>query len=83
MARNPFLSPAITNLDMRVMKTFPFQENRSRLQVGVEAFNLMNHSNAIRVSQFYSALGQKLSSYRGYVESGNARQIQLMIQFEY
>jgi hypothetical protein len=81
--RNPFLSPRIVNADLRVMKTFPFHENRSRLQVGLEAFNLANHTNAIRVSPYYSVNNQPLSTYRGIVETLNSRQLQFMIQFEY
>jgi TonB dependent receptor. len=75
IARNSFLSPGTVNVDLRIMKTFPFHENRSRLQVGLEAFNLANHTNPIRVSPYYS--------YRGIVETLNARQLQFMIQFEY
>jgi hypothetical protein len=81
--RNPEFMPGTVNLDLRVMKTFPFHENRSRLQVGAEAFNLTNHSNPIRVSNFASALGRPLATYRDFVESANARQIQFLIQFEY
>jgi hypothetical protein len=81
--RNPYYSRGTMNLDLRVMKTFEFQENRSRLQFGVETFNLTNHSNPIRVSNFYSALGRPLSSYKEFVESSNARQVQFLVQFEY
>lgn len=82
-SRNPDFSRGTANFDVRVMKTFPFHENRSRLQLGVEAFNVTNHSNPIRVSNFYSALGRPLSSYKEFVEASNARQVQFMIQFEY
>jgi hypothetical protein len=83
LPRNPFYSPKITNVDLRVMKTFPVRHNRAVLQTGLEAFNLANHSNPARVSQFYAAAGALLGSYGHSIESLNARQVQFMIQFEY
>ena len=49
----------------------------------MEAFNLMNHSNPLRVSPHYAARGARLTSYGSAVETLNARQIQLLIQLEY
>jgi hypothetical protein len=57
--------------------------NRVVLQTGIEAFNLANHTNPARVSQFYAAGGVPLSSYGHAIETLNARQVQFMIQFEY
>ena len=45
--------------------------------------DLANHTNAARVSQFYAAGAQRLSSYGQAIETLNARQVQFMIQFEY
>jgi len=42
LSRNPFFSPAFVNSDIRTMKTFYFHQERLFLQIGVEAFNLMN-----------------------------------------
>ena len=83
LARNPSFSPAFVNFDIRTMKTFYFRQERLFLQVGVEAFNLMNHSNPLRVSLYYAAQGTRLASYGSAVETLNARQIQLLIQLEY
>jgi hypothetical protein len=83
LGRNPFFSPAFVNFDIRTMKTFYFRQERLFLQVGVEAFNLMNHSNPLRVSAYYAAQGNRLTSYGSAVETLNARQIQLLIQLEY
>jgi hypothetical protein len=83
LSRNPFYSPRITNVDLRVMKTFPVHHNRAVLQTGFEAFNLANHTNPARVSQFYAAGGALLGSYGHDIETLNARQIQFMIQIEY
>ncbi len=83
LGRNPYFTPGITALDARLMQTFPVHENRAVLQMGVESFNILNHTNALRVSPFYQAAGSLLSSYRGVVETLNARQVQFFIQFEY
>ena len=65
------------------MKTFPVHNNRAVLQVGLEAFNLANHTNAARVSQFYAAGDERLGSYGHEIETLNARQVQFMVQFEF
>ena len=65
------------------MKTFPVRHNRAVLQVGLEAFNLANHTTAARVSQFYTAENERLGSYGHEIETLNARQVQFMIQFEF
>jgi hypothetical protein len=83
LARNPFFSPSATSLDLRTMKTFPFKHDRAYVQAGVEVFNLTNHSNPLRVSQYYAAGGIRLPSYGQAVETLNARQIQFLIQLEY
>ena len=76
-ARNTGQSPGTFSFDMRVMKTIRFSHDRSRLQFGVEAFNLLNHTNVLRVNPYYTA------AYGRAVEVNPARQVQLMAQFEY
>ena len=83
MSRNPFYSPPTVALDVRLMKTFLVKEGRAWLQIGIECFNLLNHSNALRVSPYYAARSVRLTSYREPIETLNARQIQFLIQFEY
>lgn len=83
MARNAFLTPGQFSIDLRVMKTFPFSNDRSRLQIGIESFNLTNHSNPLRFSPYYSAGSVRLPSFGGVVETLNARQFQFLVQFEY
>jgi hypothetical protein len=82
-ARNPFQSPRTINLDARVMKTIPIHAERALLQFGVESFNLLNHTNVERVSPYYATDRGQLSSYGAILESLPARQLQLMIQFEF
>jgi hypothetical protein len=76
-ARNTGRSPGTVSFDMRVMKTIHFQHDRSRLQFGVEGFNLLNHTNVLRVNPYYTA------AFGRAVEVNTARQVQLMAQFEY
>jgi hypothetical protein len=76
-ARNTALSPGTVSFDVRLMKTIRFQHDRSRLQFGVEAFNLLNHTNVLRVNPYYTA------TFGRVLEVNPARQVQLMAQFEY
>jgi len=64
------------------MKGFWVKEGRAILQVGVEAFNLLNYSNALQVSPFFSSGAGQLGSRGEALETLNARQIRLMVQFE-
>jgi hypothetical protein len=83
LGRNPFFGPATIAFDLRVMQGIWVKKDRAILQFGVEAFNLANHSNPLRVSPYYSARGRRLNSYREAIETLNARQLQLVVQIEY
>ncbi len=83
VGRNPSFSPATTSFDIRVMKTFMTHHDRAKLQFGVEAFNLLNHSNIVSVSPYSNDGVKALTSYRGAVESANRRQFQMLVQWEY
>ena len=50
---------------------------------GVDAYNLTNHTNALRVSPYYSSREVLLPTYRGLVETLGARQIQFSVQWEF
>ena len=76
-ARNSQNMPRIVSLDLRLMKTIPLWENRARLQFGAEALNLLNHTNRLRVSPFYTPTFGRL------IEAQIPRQVQLMLQLEY
>jgi hypothetical protein len=69
--------PRTVSLDARVMKTIKVKHERARLQFGVEAFNMLNHTNRLRVSPYYTA------TFGGLIEAQNPRQVQLMAQLEY
>ena len=75
--RNAAWTPRTVSLDARVMKTIKVKQGRALLQFEVEAFNLLNHTNRLRVSPYYTA------TYGGLIEAQNPRQVQLMAQLEY
>lgn len=83
LGRNPFFSPSTRSLDLRIMKTWKVQDGRAVLQLGVESFNLTNHSNVERVSQFYAGPQGRLDSYGSPLESLPGRQVQFLMQFEF
>jgi hypothetical protein len=77
LGRNSFLTPRTVSLDLRLMKTILVHNKRARVQFGPEAFNLLNHTNRLRVSPYYT------STFGALVEAQNPRQVQVMFQFEY
>ena len=77
LGRNSLFTPRTVSLDMRLMKTILVKHERARVQFGVEAFNLMNHTNRLRVSPYDT------DTFGALVEAQNPRQVQLMFQFEY
>lgn len=77
VGRNTAWTPRTVSFDARIMKTIKVLRERARLQFGVEGFNLMNHTNRLRVSPYLT------SSFGGLIEAQNPRQVQLMIQLEY
>jgi hypothetical protein len=65
------------------MKTFAVMDGRALLQFGAESFNLLNHTNVERFSPYYAGPAGRLPSYGGILESLPARQVQLLVQFEF
>ncbi len=59
------------------MKTILIKHERARVQFGIEAFNLLNHTNRLRVSPYFT------NTIGALVEAQNSRQVQLMFQLEY
>jgi hypothetical protein len=83
LSRNSFYERGGFALDLRVTKGFEIWKDHGVAIFGVDAYNLTNHTNPLRVSPYYSSLGAPLASYRGLVESLEARQIQFSIQYEF
>lgn len=55
----------------------------NKWNVGIEAFNVLNHSNSLRVSPYYAARGVRLSNYARPIEVPNARQVHLFATLEW
>jgi hypothetical protein len=77
VGRNSAFAPGTTSLDVRLMKTIPVMHERAVVQFGAEGFNVINHTNRLRVSPYDTP------SFGALVEAQSARQVQLMFQFEY
>ena len=83
LGRNPFYSPPTRSLDLRVFKTLNVKGGRAKWFLGVESFNILNHTNRLRVSPYYSTGATRLNNYRGAIEILNARQIQWFSALEF
>jgi hypothetical protein len=77
-ARNPFYERGVFNIDLRVTKGFAWWKDHGLFMFGLGIYNLTNHTNALRVSAYYG-----LASYRGLIETLNARQAQFSFQWEF
>ncbi|MDX2266641.1 MAG: carboxypeptidase regulatory-like domain-containing protein [Bryobacter sp.] len=82
-ARNPSFTPATGSLDARLFRLFELKENRLRLQAGIEAYNLLNRSNPLRLLPFHASGNTPLANERGVLEYQPARQVQLFLHLEF
>ena len=78
LARNPFYERGVFNVDLRVTKGFEWWKDHGIFLFGIGFYNLTNHTNALRVSLYYG-----LATYRGLIETLNARQVQFSFQWEF
>jgi hypothetical protein len=78
LSRNPFYERGIFSVDLRATKGFVWWKDHGIVLFGVGVYNLTNHTNALRVSEFYG-----LPTYRGLIETLNARQVQFSWQWEF
>ena len=78
LARNPFYERGVFSVDLRATKGFEWWPDHGIFLFGVGVYNLTNHTNALRVSEYYG-----LSTYRGLIETLNARQVQFSWQWEF
>jgi hypothetical protein len=83
LGRNSFDEPSGFYLDLRATKGFELWKDHGLTIFGVDAYDLTNHTKALRVSPYYSSRGVLLSTYRGLVETLGARQIQFSVQWEF
>ncbi len=76
--RNTLYTPTSRSVDLRFFKTIPVFAERAKWLIGVESFNLLNHTNYARVSAYLTG-----SSFTRTFEVLPARQIQLFANLEF
>ena len=77
VARNAFNGPSVRSFDVRVFKTLNFQAGRAKWFLGAESFNLLNHTNILRVNPFAGR------GFGGAIEILQGRQIQMFSAYEF
>ncbi|MBX5478719.1 MAG: TonB-dependent receptor [Pyrinomonas methylaliphatogenes] len=80
--RNSLRAPANFNVDLRVIRYFPFGPTR-RFDLVAEFFNLFNHPNALTVNPFYGSSKSPLPSFASPVLFSTSRQIRLSLDLEF
>ena len=68
--------------DLRILKYFNITPH-GKLDLVVEAFNLLNHTNVSQINAVYGPLLTARSSFGRPIEAGMARQIQFSVDFEF
>jgi hypothetical protein len=80
--RNSFATPAIVNVDLRLLKYFPMGK-AARLDLVAEGFNLLNRMNVSRINPVFGSGTVPLPSFLQPLASAGARQIQFSLDFEF
>ena len=81
-SRNAARLPSSATLDLRVLKYFPVKPH-GKLDLVVEAFNLLNRTNVSQINAVYGQLLTPRPSFGRPIEAGIARQIQFSVDFEF
>lgn len=81
-ARNSLKTGTQAQVDLRVLKFFKVGEH-GKLDVVVESFNLLNHTNVVAMNQFYGTLSSPFPSFATRNKAGIPRQLQVSIDFEF
>jgi len=81
-ARDTLHNPFMANMDLRVLKYFPFGESR-HLDVVAEFFNLFNHPNVLQINPVFGSGLTPIAGYGAPVEGLGARQVQFSLDFEF
>jgi len=80
--RNSLRSPALVNLDFRVLKYFPVGKT-ARLDLVAEAFNLFNRANVVRINPIFGTAAVPQPGFLQPIAGAGARQIQFSLDFEF
>jgi hypothetical protein len=82
MGRDSWRLPSSATLDLRVLKYFNIKPH-GKLDLVVEAFNVLNRTNVTQVNMVYGPLLTPFRSFGRAIEAGPARQLQFSIDFEF
>jgi Carboxypeptidase regulatory-like domain/TonB dependent receptor len=82
VGRHSWRLPSSATLDMRMIKYFNIKPH-GKLDLVVEAFNVLNRTNVTQVNTVYGPLLTPLRSFGRAIEAGSARQFQFSIDFEF
>lgn len=80
--RNSLRTGTDAQLDVRVLKFFKVGEH-GKLDLVVESFNLLNHTNIVALNQFYGTEISPLPTFATPDKAGIPRQLQVSIDFEF
>jgi hypothetical protein len=80
--RNSLRTATQAQLDLRVLKFLKVGEH-GKLDIVVESFNLLNHTNVVALNQFYGAEGSPLPEFAAPNKAAIPRQLQFSIDFEF
>jgi hypothetical protein len=80
--RNTLRLPASATVDVRILKFFNIQPH-GKLDIVVEAFNLLNRVNVIQLNGVYGGLTTPLPSFGSPTDAAPARRVQFSIDFEF
>ena len=82
LSRNGARLPSSATLDLRVLKYFSIKPH-GKLDLVVEAFNLLNRTNVSQINTMYGPLLTPRPGFGRPIEAGMARQIQFSLDFEF
>lgn len=80
--RNSLATATQAQLDLRLLKFFKVGEH-GKLDLVVESFNLLNHTNIVALNQFYGTGLSPLPTFATPNKAGIPRQLQFSIDFEF
>lgn len=80
--RNSLRTPANFNVDLRLIRYFPFGPTR-RFDLAAEFFNLFNHPNALALNPYYGSGARPLPSFASPALFAAPRQIRLSLDLEF
>ncbi len=82
LSRNSLKTPELFNMDLRVLKYFPFG-GAKRLDVVAEFFNLFNRTNVSQINPVFGSGSAPIPGFTQPVAGTGARQIQFSLDFEF